>query len=38
MFDEFLSFCREYGVIESYDQGTLSTLFEGLEEKERGDE
>ena len=38
MFEEFLSFCREDGVIESYDQGTLSTLFEGLEEKERGDE
>lgn len=38
MFDEFLSFCLEYGIINSYDQENLRTLFDGLEEKERGDE
>ena len=38
MFDEFLSFCREYGIIESYDQATLCALFEGLKNKESEDE
>lgn len=38
MFDEFLSFCLEYGIINSYDQENLRTLFDGLTEKERGDE
>lgn len=38
MFSEFLSFCREYGIIDSYDQETLRALFDGLEKKESEDE
>lgn len=38
MFDDFLSFCREYGIIDSYDQETLRSLFDGLTEKETEDE
>lgn len=38
MFDEFLSFCREYGVIDGYDEEALRALFDGLEKKEDGDE
>lgn len=38
MFDEFLSFCREYGIIDGYDGEALCALFDGLEKKEGGDE
>lgn len=38
MFDEFLSFCREYGIIDGYDEETMRALFDGLEKKEGGDE
>lgn len=38
MFDDFLSFCREYGVIDSYDEETLRALFDGLEKKESDNE
>lgn len=38
MFVEFLSFCREYGVIDGYDEEALCALFDGLEEKECDDE
>lgn len=38
MFDDFLSFCREYGIIDSYDQETLRSLFDGMTEKETEDE
>lgn len=34
MFVEFLSFCREYGVIDGYDEEALCVLFDGLEKKE----
>lgn len=38
MFDDFLSFCREYGIIDSYDEETLRDLFDGLEKKESDNE
>ena len=38
MFDDFLSFCREYGIIDSYDEQTLRDLFDGLEKKESDNE
>ncbi|MCB7039879.1 MULTISPECIES: hypothetical protein [Eubacteriales] len=38
MFDDFLSFCREYGIIDSYDEETLRALFDGLEKKESDNE
>lgn len=30
MFDDILSFCRNNGIIESYDCGELEALFDGL--------
>ena len=38
MFDDFLSFCREYGIIDSYDEETLRALFDGMEKKESDNE
>lgn len=38
MFDDFLSFCREYGIIDSYDEETLRVLFDGMEKKESDNE
>lgn len=38
MFEDFLSFCREYGIIDSYDEETLRALFDGMEKKESDNE
>lgn len=37
MFDDILSFCRENGIIDSYDGGALEALFDSLSE-EGGDD
>ena len=34
LFDDFLSFCKEQGIIEDFDQGEIDTLFIRLERKE----
>ena len=34
MFEEFLSFCRENGIIDGYDDNGIEALFDGRTEKE----
>lgn len=34
MFQEFLTFCRDYDIIDSYDGEYLKELFDDLKEKE----
>lgn len=34
MFDDILDFCRDMGIIDSYDTGMLEALFDGLTESE----
>ncbi len=34
MFEEFLTFCQEYGIIDDYDGQLVMSLFQNL--KERG--
>lgn len=36
MFDDILDFCRDMGIIDSYDAETLEDLFDGLTESEGG--
>lgn len=31
LFDDFLSFCKEQGIIEDYDQDEIDTMFSRLE-------
>lgn len=38
MFDDILSFCRENGIIDSYDGGALESLFDSLSEEEGDDD
>lgn len=38
MFDDILSFCRENGIIDSYDVGALEALFDSLSEEEGDDD
>ncbi|MCI9120454.1 MAG: hypothetical protein HFG00_02845 [Oscillibacter sp.] len=38
MFDDILDFCRDMGIIDSYDAGMLEALFDGLTEKEDDDD
>lgn len=38
LFDEFLSFCRDQGIIDSYDREEVEILFNRLEKKEEDDE
>ena len=33
MFQEFLAFCRDYGIIDGYDGEAVDELFDGLQEK-----
>lgn len=37
MFDDFLSFCKENGIIEDYDREMVTTIFERMEEAEDDD-
>lgn len=34
LFDDFLSFCKERGIIEDFDQEEIDTMFSRLERKE----
>ncbi len=38
MFDDILDFCRDMGIIDSYDGEVLEALFDGLTEKEDDDD
>lgn len=38
LFDDILSFCKEQGIIEDFDQGEIDTLFSRLERKEDDDD
>ena len=38
MFDDILDFCRDMGIIDSYDAGMLEALFDGLTTEEDNDE
>lgn len=38
LFDDILSFCKEQGIIEDFDQGEIDTLFSCLERKEDDDD
>ena len=38
MFDDILDFCRDMGIIESYDAEALESLFDGLTTEEDNDE
>ena len=38
MFDDILDFCRDMGIIDSYDTGMLEALFDGLTEREDDDD
>ena len=38
MFDDILGFCRDMGIIDSYDAGMLEALFDGLTTEEDNDE
>ena len=38
MFDDVLSFCRDNGIIDSYDSETLEAVFDGLVEEDENDE
>ena len=38
LFDDFLSFCKDQGIIEDFDQGEIDTLFSRLERKEGDDD
>ena len=34
MFEEFLTFCQEYGIIDDYDGQLVMSLFQNLKERE----
>ena len=38
LFDDFLSFCKEQGIIEDYDQDEIDTMFSRLEREEDDDD
>ncbi len=38
MFEEFLNFCRENGIIDGYDGDEIRTLFDNLTRKEEDDD
>ena len=38
MFDDFLSFCQENGIIDSYDMEAVEAMFEGMVERYDDDE
>ena len=38
MFEEFLTFCKEQGIIDDFDEDTLAALFRYLEKKEDSDD
>lgn len=38
LFDDFLSFCRDQGIIDSFDREEVEILFDRLEKKEEDDE
>ena len=38
MFKQFLNFCRQYDIIDDYDEETVDDLFSGLREGEADDE
>ena len=38
MFEEFLTFCKEQGIIDDFDEETLAALFRYLEMKEDTDD
>lgn len=38
MFDDILDFCRDMGIIDSYDAEALEDLFDGLTESEEDDD
>lgn len=38
MFDDILSYCRENGIIDSYDRETLEAIFTELDETEGEDD
>ncbi len=38
MFDDFLSFCQENGIIDSYDMEAVEAMFEGMVERHDDDE
>lgn len=38
MFEEFLDFCQEQGIIEDYDQEILTELFRYLQKKGKDDD
>lgn len=38
LFDDFLSFCRDQGIIDSFDQEEVEILFNRLERKDDDDE
>lgn len=38
MFEEFLTFCKEQGIIDDFDEETLASLFRYLEKKEDTDD
>ena len=38
MFDDILSYCRDNGIIDSYDSEMLEAVFDGLVEEDENDE